>query len=465
MKRFSHFISEAKTTKASEQAKRLGLSGDGHGDWYNAQGEFVAKTVKGELKFFTKGQRIGKRDIPPPTTKKEKDTVAATQAKQPKPQSQKSIEIDTRDTPENPGDDTVTIIFGRFNPPTKGHNQLFTTAKRISAGGEIRVYPSRVKDPQKNPLEPSRKVGFLRKMYPDFADFIIDNQYMETIFDVLKVANEDGYGNANIVVSADRQSEIQNLANKYNGDSYNFGEIRVVSAGNSDSEKDSSGVSSAKMRKFAMDGDFESFKLGMPSNFDKGETKKLYNSLRTAMGQNQEYNEEYDLWKIAPTLDYKNLRENYVRNKVFKLNECVVNLNTGLTGKVMRRGTNYLICVTESDMMFKSWIKDVIESKDIEIPSKNIKKLVKKAVKRVDADVDGDVDTDDMKSSEMGEFVPSPTGKKLKSKVRFESTFTLNSGVPADQRLVGTDSHREYVMRLTHTKEIKNFINKYKDKK
>ena len=78
MKRFSHFISEAKTTKASEQAKRLGLSGDGHGDWYNAQGEFVAKTVKGELKFFTKGQRIGKRDIPPPTTKAFGDIVSLT---------------------------------------------------------------------------------------------------------------------------------------------------------------------------------------------------------------------------------------------------------------------------------------------------------------------------------------------------------------------------------------------------
>lgn len=51
----------------------------------------------------------------------------------------------------------------------------------------------------------------------------------------------------------------------------------------------------------------------------------------------------------------------------------------------------------------------------------NLKKLATKATKRVDADVDGDVDTDDMKSSEMGEYVPSPNGKKLKTKVRFES--------------------------------------------
>ena len=60
-----------------------------------------------------------------------------------------------------------------------------------------------------------------------------------------------------------------------------------------------------------------------------------------------------------------------------------------------------------------------------EIPSgsssKDLKKLSTKAAKRIDADVDGDVDTKDPKASEMGEFIPSPDGKKkLKPKVRFE---------------------------------------------
>ena len=51
----------------------------------------------------------------------------------------------------------------------------------------------------------------------------------------------------------------------------------------------------------------------------------------------------------------------------------------------------------------------------------NLKKLSAKANKRIDADVDGDVDTDDMKSDEMGEFVPSADGKKkVKTKVQKE---------------------------------------------
>ena len=452
MKRFSQFILEAKETKASSTAKRLGLTGNGHGDWYNAQGEFVAKTVKGELKFFTKGQRIGKRDIPPtPKTKQDQDQVAATQVKQPEYQQQSQPKIDTRDEPQEVGDETVTIVFGRFNPPTKGHKQLFSAAKRLSGGGEIRIYPSRVQDPNKNPLEPSKKIGFLRKMYPEFSDNIIDNDYMVTIFDVLQVANEDGFGNANIVVSADRQSEIQNLANKYNNDIYKFNEIRVVSAGTSDAEKDASGVSSAKARKAAIEGKFDQFKMGMPSDFEKSEVKKLYNSLRSAMGAKKQQVESYELWKVAPNLDYKNLRENYVSNKVFKLDENVMNLNTGLTGKVIRRGTNYLICVTEDNMMFKSWIKDVIETKDIEIPSNNLKKLVRKASKRVDDNIDGFVDKNDKKVGPYGAFIPQTKNLPKNFKEAYqEKKVKRKMRVPGKPNtLVGTDGYFKYVADMT----------------
>jgi hypothetical protein len=48
--------------------------------------------------------------------------------------------------------------------------------------------------------------------------------------------------------------------------------------------------------------------------------------------------------------------------KIFNLGQLVENLNTGLIGKVIRKGTNYLICVTEKDNMFKSWIHDVMET-------------------------------------------------------------------------------------------------------
>ena len=65
MKGFGDFFSEARTSQASEKAKKLGLKGDGHGGWYDRSGELIAKTEKGDLKFYTKGQKPGK-DQPNP---------------------------------------------------------------------------------------------------------------------------------------------------------------------------------------------------------------------------------------------------------------------------------------------------------------------------------------------------------------------------------------------------------------
>ena len=80
--------------------------------------------------------------------------------------------------------------------------------------------------------------------------------------------------------------------------------------------------------------------------------------------------EGWNLWEIAPKFDWKNLRENYVSGNIFKMDTIVENLNTGLVGKIIRRGTNYLICVTEDDIMFKSWIRDIREYSEVKMDKK-----------------------------------------------------------------------------------------------
>ena len=64
MKSFTQFISES----AAQQALRLGFEGDGHGGWYK-DGEYVAKTEKGRLRFYNKRQKAGQD---PPQSEKEK---------------------------------------------------------------------------------------------------------------------------------------------------------------------------------------------------------------------------------------------------------------------------------------------------------------------------------------------------------------------------------------------------------
>jgi hypothetical protein len=68
--------------------------------------------------------------------------------------------------------------------------------------------------------------------------------------------------------------------------------------------------------------------------------------------------------------DPNRLREQYLNKEIFNEDEWVKSLVTEQVGKIIRRGTNYLICVTEDGDMFKSWIKDLIEYSEVKMDSK-----------------------------------------------------------------------------------------------
>ena len=370
MKGFGDFFSEARSSQASEKAKKLGLKGDGHGGWYDRAGEFVAKTEKGELKFYTKGQKPGK-DVPNPakpkaepapqikaktTTVTGKSVAAAAD-----PEAQKSKGKGEEEEKTKRGSDALTIVFGRFNPPTTGHKKLLDMAKNISGEDDLRIYPSRSQDAKKNPLDPNTKIKFMKQMFADYEDQIVNEKDMRTIFDVLTTAGEEGYKEIKIVVGSDRLSEFKNLATKYNGELYNFDMIDVLPAGERDSDAEGvEGMSASKLRKAAKEDDFKAFSKGIPSSLEKGEVTNLYNAVKKAMGI--EVKESTSLWEIAPKFDYSGLREKYYNKEIFKRGDLVESMTTGLRGEVTRRGANHLICVTESGIMFKSWIKDVSEA-------------------------------------------------------------------------------------------------------
>ena len=413
MKSFLNFISEA---TASQQAARLGLVGDGHGGWYDKNtGEFTAKTEKGRLKFYNKRQSVGGKD--PAQTEKEKnisdpnfvDPRIRQQAQaQPAQQAQPEPEqpVGPPDVPKTKG--TLTLAFGRFNPPTIGHEQLMNVARdaaKKDKDGQYLIFPSRTQDKKKNPLDPDTKISYMKRMYPDHADNIVNDPETKTIFDVLKMAHNDGYTNVRIIGGADRVKEFEKLSGNYNGKLYAFDNIEIVSSGDRDPDaKGMEGMSASRMRLAAAESDFKTFREGLPPNIKRSEAKELFDVLRGAM----QVKEGWNIWEIAPKFDWKNLRENYITQRVYKVNQLVENLNTGLIGKIIRRGANHLICVTEDKIMFKSWIKDVSE-----------------------AIVNG----------------------------------TTQSGVPANQRLVGTDAHRKYVETMVPGSDRgKQFINKYRKK-
>ena len=373
MKSFFQFLSEATQSQASMQAKKLGLKGDGHGGWVDRSGKVVARTDQGKLKFIGEKQPKGEQE---PKSAERKSAATPTPEKKKVQQEPQAAPVPAATQQELPPEEEapalLTVVFGRFNPPTVGHEKLLKTAARMSSGGDLKIYPSRTQDPKKNPLDPDTKIAYMKKMFPDYEQNIINDSEMKSIFNVLVTAAEDGYTDVNIIVGSDRQAEFENLAQKYNGDLYNFNLIRVISAGVRDADAEGvTGMSASKMRKAVLDDDLAAFRRGTPKTLDDGDTKILFDAIRQGMSvkKSKVKKESYSLWEIAPKYDMKNLRENYVRGRIFKLGDTVQNLNTGLVGEVMRRGTNHLICVTEEGYMFKSWIKDLMEYSEVKMDS------------------------------------------------------------------------------------------------
>lgn len=348
MKRFSQFIKEAVETLASTEAKNRGLVGNGHGDWYDAQGNFVAKTVKGKLKFFGQGDTVSKDNIP------------GEEVKLKSKQSKKSQVSAQKTDPEQQEISGITIVLGRFNPPSKNHEALlksgFDTAKR--KGHEYRIYPSRIEDGQSNPLNPRTKIEFMRAMYNNYSDYIVDSEESRTIFDVLSSLYQDGYRDVSIVVGQDRLGEFQNLIHKAQGEQYQFDNIEVVPSGvkDPDSEIESPG-SSSMMRASAAMGDFQAFSQGLPSNMKIEDKESLFNAVVDSL----QVSEDTEIWRIVPEMDYDGLRWSYKHEGIYEIGSLIESMSSGLVGRVIRRGANYLISVSEDGIMFKSWLKDVQE--------------------------------------------------------------------------------------------------------
>tara|TARA_R100000773_G_scaffold30816_1_gene26322 strand:+ start:2034 stop:3227 length:1194 start_codon:yes stop_codon:yes gene_type:complete len=393
MKTLFQFLSES---NAVQQATRMGLKSDGHGGWYDNKGEFVAKTERGSLKFFNKRQRIGGQD--PRQTEKEKRISTGTSAE---PAAEPVMTMQPAEVEKTKG--TLTIAFGRFNPPTTGHEKLLDTVASSSDEDDYMIVPSRSQDKKKNPLDADTKVSVMQKMFPKHKNKIVNDANNRTIFDVLKKAHNDGYANVRIVGGGDRVKEFDKLANDYNGKLYQFDNVEVMSAGDRDPDSDDvTGMSASKQRKAAAEGDIKAFMKGVPKSLSQKDAEELFKKIRSAMN----IKEGWSLWEIAPKFDWQGLRENYIGEKIFRVGQIVENMNNGLVGRIIRRGANHLICVTEDKIMFKSWIKDVSE-----------------------AVVNG----------------------------------TTESGVPADQREVGTDAFRKYVERLVPGSSYgRHFINKYR---
>ena len=342
MKKFSSFLNEASKSFAAQEAERLQLTHVGYGKYADVRGNVTHMSKAGKLVKLSPQEQGGQQ------------------------QGGSEEEGGSEDQVDQ---GSISITFGRFNPPTVGHEALIKKVSSSSKGGDYRIYPSRSEDPKKNPLDVGTKIKFMKQAYPEHKNAIQNSEDMRTIFDVLGALDGEGYSEVNIVVGGDRVSEFTSLSTKYNGDLYDFKKINVVSAGDRDPDADGvEGMSASKLRKAAADDDYDTFVKGCPKGLGKKGCEELFSAVQQAMQVqvSEDFNEvSYQLYEIAPKLDPKGLREAYFQQGLYSVGAYVENVNTGIVSKIVSRGSNYVISIDEHESIFRTWLRDLVEVNDL----------------------------------------------------------------------------------------------------
>ena len=188
----------------------------------------------------------------------------------------------------------AVLAFGRFNPPTSGHQLVVNKVKELATkvGGSHHIVLSHSQDSKKNPLTADQKVKHAKRAFPG-TNFTAASSKAPTFFDHAEALNKKGVSHLHMVGGSDRVDEYDKLLHKYNGTHkgarFNFKEIKVHSAGKRDPDAEGvAGISASKMREAAKEGDFDTFKKGAPSTMSVAQVKQMYNDVRKGMRLHEE---------------------------------------------------------------------------------------------------------------------------------------------------------------------------------
>ena len=273
---------------------------------------------------------------------------------------------------------SLAFTFGRFNPPTIGHEKLINKVASVRAD-DYRIFLSRSEDAKKNPLGANEKLKIMKKMFPRHARHIAINT-TNMILDICTMLHNKGYTEIFMVVGSDRVREFETIINKYNDIKsrhgyYNFDNVNVLSAGERDPDADgASGMSASKMRAAAAKGDLASFKQGLPRGVNADEIMK---SVRKGMqlAANYIYMRKSKPIVSLQEFEQQQIRDLYIREMIFNVGDEVDYVKEDIKGKVVRKGTNYIVVEDKNNNLHKAWIWDCIPisaDRDIEMHEHNL---------------------------------------------------------------------------------------------
>lgn len=245
---------------------------------------------------------------------------------------------------------TVVFAFGRFNPPTTGHELLIKAVKKLAANNNAAhaIYASKTQNTKKDPLPVDKKIQYLNMLFPG-TNFVAASAEVASFIQAAEQLNKK-YKNLIMVAGSDRVPEYTRILNTYNGKNFNFDSIQVISAGERDPDADNaSGMSATKMRTAAAKGEYADFKKGLPSHVRDIDAKRLMNDVRLGLG--------LEVIKEQIKFNVDTIREQYFQGNIFLEGQIVE--SAGIHYTIVKRGSNHLLVEDKDGNKMSKWIKDV----------------------------------------------------------------------------------------------------------
>lgn len=257
------------------------------------------------------------------------------------------------ETPEK----KAVFCWGRFNPPTRGHEKVFDHAYKVAEEekASFYIFTSQTSDDDKNPLDYFKKIKTLEKYFPKYFVNIVRNTEVKTLFDTVNSLIENKFDRAYLVVGEDRVQVFQKQMRDYFSDKLI---VRVITAGDrtdGNDVEDVESISGQMLRDFVRKGDLESFIKGSPKSAKRSAIEDTFHDIRRRYGlPNQKKSQPVEI-ETTP------VREMFFQGH-FTGGDKILKTTTNQIGEIKSLGSNFLnVLFLGEEKTRRVWPSEVIK--------------------------------------------------------------------------------------------------------